>query len=108
MASPNLWPLSITSESSHAPCLRCCRAVAWSRGSQRADALSETSHTRARRAEQGGRVPRALRQAALSEKTSMCGGGCAIMPVDVAARVVGQRGRAGQASRPWHNTLELI
>jgi hypothetical protein len=30
----HLWPLSITSESSHAPCLRCSSAVAWSRGSR--------------------------------------------------------------------------
>jgi hypothetical protein len=63
----------------------------------RADALIETSHTRASIAEKGGRVPRDLRKSALSEKTSMCGGDCAIMQVDVDERVVGQRRRAGQA-----------
>lgn len=59
--------------------------------------MIETSHTRASIAEKGGRWPRALRKSALLEKTSRCGGGWAIMPVDVAARVVGQRRRAGQA-----------
>ena len=38
----DLCPLSITSESSHAPCLRCRSAVAWSRGSRGvADAMIE-------------------------------------------------------------------
>jgi len=37
-----LWPFSITSESSHASCLRCSSAVAWSKGSQGlANAMSD-------------------------------------------------------------------
>jgi len=59
--------------------------------------MIETSRLRASRAEQGGRWPRALRQAALSEKTARGGGGCASRQVNGAARVVGQRRRAGQA-----------
>jgi hypothetical protein len=38
----HVCPLSIPSESSHAPCLQCCSAVAWARGSREvADAMIE-------------------------------------------------------------------
>ena len=43
------------------------------------------------------RLPRDVRQSAMSEKTSMRGRGCAIMNVDLNERVLGQRGGAGQA-----------
>jgi hypothetical protein len=79
------------------PVLQGCGVVQRQPG---ADAMIETSHLRASRAEQGGRGPRALRKSALTEKTARCGGGWAIMPVDVEARVVGQRRRAGQATPP--------
>ena len=40
----HVWPLSMTSESSQAPCLRCCSAVAWSTGSRGvADAMIEAN-----------------------------------------------------------------
>ena len=74
----------------------------------RADAMIETSHTRASIAEKGGRVPRALRKAALSEKTSMYGG--VVLPCK-ATSLQGWWGRGGVLVKPshtWHNTLESV
>jgi hypothetical protein len=39
----HLCPFSLTSEASPAPCLQGCSAVAWSRGSRGADAMSRVS-----------------------------------------------------------------
>jgi len=74
----HLCPLSITSESSHAPSpvLKCCGVVQRQLGV--ADAMIEAPHTKAqhtktRIADKGWRVPRDLQKSAMSEKTAMRG-----------------------------------
>src|SRR5215831_12210438 len=65
-------------------------------------------HDRARIADKGWRLPRALRTSGMSEKTSMSGRGGGIMKVGFPARVLDHEGVPGKQGPMWNKTLELV